>query len=471
MTSQPTFLPPTASVDRRPARFRRRRAWIEPGALALLLCLSVIGAALTPTYAGRGLRARYWTNAGQNGGPARVGASAEFTVPTILRALSSPGVAAFSAEWTGYLFVDTPGRYVFALESDDGAEFEIDGRPGRQPFLETGTSGGMRTSSRTVVLARGAHPIRVRYSHAAGGGAVLDLTWTPPGSGPQALPEVLLSPDAPSAVSPAALRWRDHSAAVVVGVWPALLFYLPARGFVAWFLRQARGAGLGRSDRWALAGLGLTALWLCGWGVTWGLPGWFTWAADEIGAGHVEDGIAQWFSAGWFQLYAPLQYYILAIPVAVVQHARATGLLSVDLWSASVQLVAMRFGLGPDGPGDARCDVSHRGSVVGPAPRMVRCRGPPPHADVRLLREDGECRHAVRVLALALAPGLRPHRPARDALPISSRWASQRPPRSARKTRRTASSCSCRSRWSRSRGRAVGNGESRGRFACCGIGR
>ena len=314
---------------------------MEAGVLVTVLGLSIVAALVTPRYADRGLQGHYWTNAEWRGAPARVTSSAEFTVPVIRRALRDPGLEAFSAEWTGYLFVDMPGRYTFAIESDAGAEFYLDARSGQAPFLETSARRDSPTASRPVVLSRGPHSIRLRYTR-AGDGSLLDLTWTPPGGKSQPLPDVSLSPDAGSAVSPAALRRRNHAAALVAGAWIALLLYLPVRVFVVWFLRQVRDAGLDARDRLALAGLGVAAAGLCAWGVTWGLPGWFTWAADEIGGGHIEDGLAQWFSSGWFQLYAPLHYYVLAIPVAVVQFAQRSGLLFVDTWSASVQLFAMR---------------------------------------------------------------------------------------------------------------------------------
>ena len=48
------------------------------------------------------------------------------------------------------------------------------------------------------------------------------------------------------------------------------------------------------------------------WGIHWGLPDYRGWAPDEVTPSNVLNGIRHHFSNGWFELYPPIQYYLLA---------------------------------------------------------------------------------------------------------------------------------------------------------------
>ncbi len=49
------------------------------------------------------------------------------------------------------------------------------------------------------------------------------------------------------------------------------------------------------------------------WGIYWGLPDYRGWAADEITPSYVLHAIETQFSHGWYEIYPPLHFYILAL--------------------------------------------------------------------------------------------------------------------------------------------------------------
>ncbi len=81
--------------------------------------------------------------------------------------------APFSVEWRGFLKVEKPGYYSFALISNSPSSLEIDG----QPVVKT--SGDMRQEGR-IYLSTGEHKIRVRYQE-PGGYSAIYLYWKEPG--------------------------------------------------------------------------------------------------------------------------------------------------------------------------------------------------------------------------------------------------------------------------------------------------
>lgn len=86
--------------------------------------------------------------------------------------ISSP----FSAMWKGYLDIDMPGRYTFTLSSDDGSWLYIDDKL----VINNGGQHPLRSAKGAVTLEKGTRKIIIKYFD-AGGGAILNLTWIPPG--------------------------------------------------------------------------------------------------------------------------------------------------------------------------------------------------------------------------------------------------------------------------------------------------
>jgi len=85
--------------------------------------------------------------------------------------ISSP----FSAVWSGYIEIDTPGKYLFKLTSDDGSWLYIDD----VQVIDNGGCHAMKSVSGSVTLDTGKHKIMIKYFD-AGGGAAINLLWTPP---------------------------------------------------------------------------------------------------------------------------------------------------------------------------------------------------------------------------------------------------------------------------------------------------
>ena len=86
--------------------------------------------------------------------------------------VSSP----FSALWKGFIDIDAPGRYTFKLTSDDGSWLYIDDIL----MIDNGGNHATKSVSGTVNLEPGKHKIMIKYFD-AGGGAIIKMTWVPPG--------------------------------------------------------------------------------------------------------------------------------------------------------------------------------------------------------------------------------------------------------------------------------------------------
>ncbi|MEM7806589.1 MAG: family 16 glycoside hydrolase [Planctomycetota bacterium] len=84
----------------------------------------------------------------------------------------------FYSELTGYLVIEQPGEYEFSLVSDDGSAFLI----GDQLVIgHDGLHGTESNIDSFITLEAGHYPIRLRHFDKFGG-AVLRLSWRPPGS-------------------------------------------------------------------------------------------------------------------------------------------------------------------------------------------------------------------------------------------------------------------------------------------------
>ena len=110
-----------------------------------------------------GLRGHYYTNLTRSGPPIAVSIDRRISTDTLDNGIA--GVwHAFSAEWTGFLVVHTPGTYHFATISDDGSELEVN----RQIVVQNGGTHGPQEARGSIRLGRGVHPLRLRYEQAGG---------------------------------------------------------------------------------------------------------------------------------------------------------------------------------------------------------------------------------------------------------------------------------------------------------------
>jgi hypothetical protein len=82
----------------------------------------------------------------------------------------------FSAIWKGYIEIYTPGKYTFKLTSDDGSWLYIDDIL----LIDNGGNHATKSVAGMVTLETGKHKIMIKYFD-AGGGAIINLAWIPPG--------------------------------------------------------------------------------------------------------------------------------------------------------------------------------------------------------------------------------------------------------------------------------------------------
>ncbi|MGR3320145.1 MAG: flippase activity-associated protein Agl23 [Candidatus Anammoxibacter sp.] len=83
----------------------------------------------------------------------------------------------FGIQWTGYLLIKQEGLYQFATRSDDGSRVYIDS----EMIVDNHGFHAVEYVSNMVFMNQGLHHIRVDYFD-GGGGAIMELLWTPPGS-------------------------------------------------------------------------------------------------------------------------------------------------------------------------------------------------------------------------------------------------------------------------------------------------
>lgn len=83
----------------------------------------------------------------------------------------------FAIEYTGRFWIEEPGRYEFALNSDDGSKLFIDGKR----VIDNDGRHAVRIESARADLTRGVHDIRVEYFQGPRWDVALILGVRPPG--------------------------------------------------------------------------------------------------------------------------------------------------------------------------------------------------------------------------------------------------------------------------------------------------
>jgi beta-glucosidase len=132
----------------------------------------------TPSGAGHGLQGDYYANTTLSGPPAatRTDPQVAFT----WNGSPAPGVPGtnFSAKWTGTLTPPVTGTYTFGLTSDDGSRLLING----QQVINNWRDQAPNTETAQVALTAG-QPVQIEVDYyQAGGGAMVNLGWTVPGT-------------------------------------------------------------------------------------------------------------------------------------------------------------------------------------------------------------------------------------------------------------------------------------------------
>lgn len=172
-----------------------------------------------------GLRMSAWRNASWSGPPAYENLDTRLS-NDLIGAVPFTLWPAFSIEWQGYLVIDQPGDYRFALDSDDGSTLDIDG-------TRLVDNGGIHRQARVEGsrhLDAGMHAIRVRYFQ-AGERSRLLVQWAMPGAAFHPMPSSRLLPDAMSYTEYRLRPLRPVTATLLallasfglyLGAWPRL---------------------------------------------------------------------------------------------------------------------------------------------------------------------------------------------------------------------------------------------------------
>jgi hypothetical protein len=134
-----------------------------------------------------GLLGKYYPNMQWQGPPAFVRKDPRLDFDWTV---DPPLAGQFSAEWLGTIRIDRPGRYLFAVESDDGSFLSIGGKT----IVSNGGSHPRRkVAGRLEITRAGLYLLAIRYFNDQYGG-VVRVTWQPPGEVEQLLPSDVLSP-------------------------------------------------------------------------------------------------------------------------------------------------------------------------------------------------------------------------------------------------------------------------------------
>lgn len=206
-----------------------------------------------------GLRLSAWRNATWSGSPAYEDLDTELS-NELIGAQPFPLWPVFSIEWRGFLAVDDPGRYTFALNTDDGSTLELDGTL----VVDNGGEHRAQRATGTTRLEPGIHPIRVRYFQ-NGGRSTLSVLWAKDDGPFHPLPAGQLLPDALSYRAYRLRPWRAIGVTVValagcfglfLGAWPRLV-RLAGGGPGATIGRWLAALERPRTAMLAIAGLGV----------------------------------------------------------------------------------------------------------------------------------------------------------------------------------------------------------------------
>ncbi len=129
-----------------------------------------------------GLRVYYYSNIHWEGEPVyeEVMEAIEFNWSNEEK---KPIPSPFSAILKGFIDIVTSGKYTFKITSDDGSWLYIDDIL----IIDNGGSHSIKSATGTLALEKGTHKIAIKYFD-RGGGAVLDLSWLPPGGAESGIP-------------------------------------------------------------------------------------------------------------------------------------------------------------------------------------------------------------------------------------------------------------------------------------------
>ena len=248
-----------------------------------------------------GLAGEYRAGAGWDGPPEFTSIDNGVSGKLVRQRSRERGGAAFTAIWRGYLVVPARDRYRFSILADDRAAIEID----KRPLIE----GDNKRPETAIELARGLHPIVIRY-YDGFGRQELDLRWAKAYAPHDLIPRTFFVPHLISGeeVQRRIALWRWASRLPLV--WSLALI-----GAVTAFLlyRCTFSAATDRRHVLQMVSIYGIAATLFAIGLSWGIPDYRGWAVDEISPGEVDDIVDRRFAGGWATNYPPVQFALLTV--------------------------------------------------------------------------------------------------------------------------------------------------------------
>lgn len=254
---------------------------------------------------GTGLHARYVANPEWKDAPRLDTVDQWLNARQLDRRAAALGVEAFSVEWTGFLFVPTPGLYEIATISDDGSSVYLDD----ELIVDNGGPHGAERVAGQKWLDRGSHRLRMRYFD-AGLARAFDLQWSETRSAPQPIPAHLLSTTRPDPFIASIRQRLPALATALIVLWYVALVWLmviAVARVAAWLwpdYAATRAPGL-RAVLIAAAVLFVAGIW-------WGLPDLRGWAPDEVTPLDAMVAGEHWFGGGWATMYPPVHYMLVS---------------------------------------------------------------------------------------------------------------------------------------------------------------
>ena len=212
-------------------------------AVAALGILAVVTTACYVVRAGSGLRAQYFNDRTFAGPVVRSAVDSEISTATVYRRWKAAPPDAFSVQWSGYLHVDRPGLYTFAVASDHESRVYLD----RRLVVENKSLSAPNSTSGEIQLGAGPHHVLLQYIHSAGR-SLMEWSWSRDRRTPVPIPDWALS-TAPEPGMAALAPWLDGLWWSVAGLTVLLV--------VAMALHRARLGGRTGDARWLAARVAL----------------------------------------------------------------------------------------------------------------------------------------------------------------------------------------------------------------------
>lgn len=308
--------------------------------LLVLLLFGILSVGILLIFYGfsikRGLTGNYYDNVEWAGLPIMTVHDRSIDVQRMKR-LVPPHLENYSIEWRGVIDIPKSKTYRFTLVSDDGSFLYLD----KQLVVDNGGYHGFRERSGMVFLEKGFHPITIRYLQ-GNGEAALKIYWTRFWKWQERLSHVFLFPEKPEETAYLTERILSIIFAGLKFIWlicfvSGILIFLNSRRII---LPLLRSSPLGRVYlklvSWIIEDeeekpvfsvlpknffpvprvfflLLIGSFFLNVWGISWGLPGYIGWVADELTPLVIQNAIRTGFSWGWLEKYPPFHYYLLTI--------------------------------------------------------------------------------------------------------------------------------------------------------------